>query len=164
MSQRDIARIIIHILRKSGLRLRYSEGFVPRPHISLPNPLPLGFESDEELLYFETIEKLNRDKILQVLNKNSPGGLVFKKIEEVFNKPDWTKYSKSIVEFDIFRIPDIKGIQTNLENATIKGNKISFVFDFGKGGILKALQNATGLDKDSVRKLHFRKKRIVVKD
>ena len=164
LSQRDIARIIIHILRKSGLRLRYSEGFVPRPHISLPNPLPLGFESDEELLYFETIEKLNRDKILQVLNKNSPGGLVFKKIEEVFSKPDWTKYSKSIVEFDIFRIPDIKGIQTNLENATIKGNKISFVFDFGKGGILKALQNATGLDKDSVRKLHFRKKRIVVKD
>jgi len=164
LSQRDIARIIVHILRKSGLRLRYSEGFVPRPHISLPNPLPLGFESDEELLYFETVEKLSTDKILQVLNRNTPEGLIFKKIEDVARRPDWSKFSKSIVGFNMSRIKDTNGIQRQFEAVEIKDNEILFVFDFNKGGILKALQQATGLDKDSVRKLGLKKKRIVARD
>ena len=35
---------------RAGLRIRYSEGFNPRPRLSLPLPRPVGVESQDELL------------------------------------------------------------------------------------------------------------------
>jgi radical SAM-linked protein len=41
---------------RAGLNLRYSQGFNPRPKISLPLPRPVGIESDEEILVLSPIE------------------------------------------------------------------------------------------------------------
>lgn len=35
---------------RAGIRVRHSEGFNPRPKLSLPLPRPVGVESDDELL------------------------------------------------------------------------------------------------------------------
>ena len=40
---------------RAGINLRYSQGFNPRPKISLPLPRPVGIESDEEILVLPTI-------------------------------------------------------------------------------------------------------------
>ena len=40
---------------RAGFNLKYSEGFNPRPRISLPLPRPVGIESDDELATFSLV-------------------------------------------------------------------------------------------------------------
>jgi radical SAM-linked protein len=41
---------------RAGIGLRYSQGFNPRPKLSLPLPRPVGVESDDELLVVRVLE------------------------------------------------------------------------------------------------------------
>jgi radical SAM-linked protein len=41
---------------RAGIGLRYSQGFNPRPKLSLPLPRPVGVESDDELLAVRVLE------------------------------------------------------------------------------------------------------------
>jgi len=50
---------------RAGINVLYSQGFNPRPKISLPLPRPVGVESDEELLCIRTTADL---KGLRVTN------------------------------------------------------------------------------------------------
>ncbi len=50
LSHQETARLFQRALVRSGIRLSYSEGFNPRPRISLPLPRSVGLEGDAELL------------------------------------------------------------------------------------------------------------------
>jgi radical SAM-linked protein len=49
-SHRDVARMWERALRRSGLPVAYSQGFVPHPLLSFGLALPTGCESDGEYL------------------------------------------------------------------------------------------------------------------
>lgn len=54
---------------RAGINVRYSQGFNPRPKLSLPLPRPVGVESDDELLCLQ----INREWCLGSLASAEPG-------------------------------------------------------------------------------------------
>jgi radical SAM-linked protein len=50
LSHAETLRVFQRACVRAGLRIRYSEGFNPRPKLSLPLPRPVGVESDDEML------------------------------------------------------------------------------------------------------------------
>jgi radical SAM-linked protein len=60
VSHAETLKIFQRACVRAGIPLQYSEGFNPRPKLSLVLPRPVGVESDEELLCF----RVNRDSSL----------------------------------------------------------------------------------------------------
>ena len=50
LSHAETLRVFQRACARAGIRVCYSEGFNPRPKLSLPLPRPVGVESDDELL------------------------------------------------------------------------------------------------------------------
>lgn len=62
-------------LRRARLPLRMSQGFNPRPHISLVEPRSVGVTSDAELLDFELGDWMNPDTVLDRIARELPDGV-----------------------------------------------------------------------------------------
>lgn len=50
LSHAETLRLLQRACVRAGINVRYSQGFNPRPKLSLPLPRPVGVESDEEVL------------------------------------------------------------------------------------------------------------------
>jgi radical SAM-linked protein len=62
-------------LRRAALPLRMSQGFNPRPRLSLTEPRSVGIESDAELLEFELADWVNPDSLIASLARQVPEGI-----------------------------------------------------------------------------------------
>jgi radical SAM-linked protein len=62
-------------LRRTGLPLRMSQGFNPRPKMSLVEPRSVGTASEAELLEFELADWVNPDAVLQALRGEVPADI-----------------------------------------------------------------------------------------
>ena len=101
ISHLDMLRLVERIFRKAGIRLKHSEGFTPRPKISMAIPISLGEEAYEEPMDIEFIEELPEDEIMRKINENSPKGLEFVKIEDVEKKSNLaTEYTNVIYKVE----------------------------------------------------------------
>jgi radical SAM-linked protein len=64
LSHAETLKLFQRACVRAGLAIRYSEGFNPRPKLSLPLPRPVGVESDEELLCLRVArEPLTQDQV-----------------------------------------------------------------------------------------------------
>jgi radical SAM-linked protein len=79
----DLHRTLERTMRRANLPLAYSEGFNPRPKITLASALPLGFTSEGEVVDFWLKEALPIKDISMALVKASPPGIIFHQFEEV---------------------------------------------------------------------------------
>lgn len=64
-------------LVRAGVDLRYSQGFNPRPKLSLPLPRSVGVQSDNELLFFSLSDKVqafDTEQITERINTELPCG------------------------------------------------------------------------------------------
>ena len=68
----DLQTLIERALRRSGLPIRYSQGFNPKPRLNLASALPLGFISECELADIYLNNTLSTTIILQKLNAALP--------------------------------------------------------------------------------------------
>ncbi len=93
--------LIVRALRRAGIKLRYSEGYVPRPKVSQSPSLYLGAESDSHILYFETRERYSPEEILRSLREELPDGLEPVCVVEAKCKPDWKKADSALYEIDL---------------------------------------------------------------
>jgi len=50
LSHAETLRLLQRACVRAGINVRYSQGFNPRPKLSLPLPRPVGVESDDEVL------------------------------------------------------------------------------------------------------------------
>ena len=62
-------------LRRAGLPLRMSEGFNPRPRMSLVEPRSVGMASEAEILEFELADWVNPDAVRATLAGQVPAGI-----------------------------------------------------------------------------------------
>ncbi len=145
ISQRDLSKIIVNLLRTSGVNLKYSEGYVPHPRISMPNPLPLGTESEEEYIYFESDEISNPDKTLKNLNGLSMDGLEFFSLRRLDKKPDWK--ALGMAKFEVV-CDDFKN---------------SFTLDLTSTSLFKFLKEKHGLDREQLYLCRIKKLEVVKK-
>ncbi len=86
VSHIDLLRHITRAIRRSGLEVKYSEGFSPHMQLNFGVPLPLGTNSTAEYLTINTEE--NGETFLKRYNAASPDGLKAVNVFEVAKNPN----------------------------------------------------------------------------
>jgi len=71
----DLHRTLERSMRRANLPLVYSQGFTPRPKITLASALPLGYTSEYELADFWLEVDIAVGDVRKVLGKSMPPGL-----------------------------------------------------------------------------------------
>lgn len=79
----DLHRTLERTMRRANLPLAYSQGFNPRPKLTLADALPLGYTSEDELADFWLKEELPPEEIQPALEKAAPPGIEFLSLEPV---------------------------------------------------------------------------------
>lgn len=82
-SHLDLLRFFKRAFRKTGIDLRYSQGFNPHPKLGFAQPLSLGYSGAEELLEFETDTYNEPEKIMELLKPEMPEGLEIKQCDHL---------------------------------------------------------------------------------
>lgn len=71
----EMATIIRRAFRRAGLSVKYSHGFNPSMRMSFDNALPVGMESESEILFIYLEKDLDPQFILEQVNAQLPEGL-----------------------------------------------------------------------------------------
>jgi radical SAM family uncharacterized protein/radical SAM-linked protein len=82
----ELGIIFQRAVKRAGLTARYSQGFNPLMQISFENALPVGMESEEEVLWIYFENGTSPVKIVEALNKELPQGLFITGCSP-FNRP-----------------------------------------------------------------------------
>jgi radical SAM-linked protein len=83
MSHLDMMRALERAIRRSGLRLAFSEGFHPHPKISFAAPLSVGISSEGEIADIELMSSAAADEVSAKLAAHLPEGLRVDRVVEV---------------------------------------------------------------------------------
>lgn len=76
ISHLDLMRVFQRSFKRAGLPLTHTQGFNPRPSVSIALPLSVGIESGCELLDFDLEgEKVDNQEIMLRLNQNVVSGV-----------------------------------------------------------------------------------------
>ena len=76
ISHLDLMRLFQRAFKRAGLPLTHTQGFNPRPSVSIALPLSVGVESSCELLDFDLYgDKIPNDEILDRLNRALVAGV-----------------------------------------------------------------------------------------
>lgn len=98
LSHHDLMRVMGRIASRAGIPIRYSQGFNPRPALSLPCPRPVGVASEDDLLVLAVEDEpsaaqgqsvpaapgqppvrgtMDESELLDRLNRHAPAGMRF---------------------------------------------------------------------------------------
>ncbi len=91
----ELATIVKRAVKRAGLNVKYSQGFNPAMRLSFETALPLGMESEEELLFIYLEKNLKTEQIINMLNITLPQGLLITGCKP-FNKFEKKKSSASL--------------------------------------------------------------------
>ncbi|MBQ7256786.1 MAG: TIGR03960 family B12-binding radical SAM protein [Abditibacteriota bacterium] len=94
----DLMAIFERAVRISGVPVWYSEGFNPHPKISLPMPLPLGAECEEDIFAMRIYYPCDENEILNRLNKALPLDIRLKTVKIIKEEKRISQPTKSIYE------------------------------------------------------------------
>ena len=86
ISHLDLLRFMDRILRKSGIPVKYSQGFHPRPKISLGNPISLGTDAFNEAMDIELREDMTNEELFKRLNNKCVISFEFTKVMDIDGK------------------------------------------------------------------------------
>ena len=86
ISHLDLLRFMERILRKGGIPVKFSQGFHPRPKISLGNPISLGTEAFNEAMDIELKEDMTNEELFERLNNRCVVGFEFTKVIDIDGK------------------------------------------------------------------------------
>jgi radical SAM family uncharacterized protein/radical SAM-linked protein len=71
----ELVNLFLRALRRAGVRVKYSEGFHPKPRVAFDNPLPTGMESEAERMTVTVCEERGAEALAAALNAELPEGL-----------------------------------------------------------------------------------------
>lgn len=87
ISHLDLMRLFQRAFKRAGLKLKHTQGFNPRPSVSIALPLSVGVESVCELLDFELEgESVSNDQICRLLNDSLVEGVAVKAVYDAGKK------------------------------------------------------------------------------
>ena len=94
ISHLDLMSTMQRAFSRAGSRLKYSEGFNPRPQISIALPLSVGASSLCELMDFQLAEEVDITNLKDRLNATMPEGIEVLEIYEPERKNATIKWLK----------------------------------------------------------------------
>ena len=71
----EMANVFVRAFRRSNIRLKYSQGYHPKPKLAFLDALPVGMESHQEYLVINASGATPPEEIVSHLNYNLPEGL-----------------------------------------------------------------------------------------
>lgn len=83
LSHLDLQSTLEFSMRRARLPLELSEGFNPRPRMSLVSPLPLGYTGEREILEITLGDRLPPEEVLSRLQAAVPPGIAIRDVVEV---------------------------------------------------------------------------------
>lgn len=83
LSHLDLMSTLEFSMRRARLPVELSEGFNPRPRMSLVAPLPLGYTGEREILEILLSEPLAPEEVQERLNAAVPRGIAIREVVEV---------------------------------------------------------------------------------
>lgn len=104
----DLQRLFERSLRRSGLPIRYSQGFSPKVRLNLASALPLGYSSQAELLDFWMNGTLPMPEIRAALDSALPVELRILDLQEVSNQLPSLQASLIASDFSIRFPPEME--------------------------------------------------------
>lgn len=83
ISHHDTLRLWERALARAAIPVKFSEGFNPRPRMSLVLPRSVGIASSDELLVIELGEPIDLEEMRARLGEQMPAGMAITRIERV---------------------------------------------------------------------------------
>ena len=108
ISHLDMLRFTDRLLKKAHIPMKYSQGFHPRPKISLGNPVSLGTEAFNEIMDIELSELMSNEEVMERMNSAAVPGFKVNRVETIEDK-------KSIVETYTNAIFEISGDSKDID-------------------------------------------------
>ena len=71
----ELVNLFMRAFRRARIRVKFSEGFHPKPRISFDDPLPIGLESQHETLQVIVGDEVKPADLVRDLNRFLPAGL-----------------------------------------------------------------------------------------
>ena len=101
ISHLDLMRVFQRSFKRAGLPLTHTQGFNPRPSVSIALPLSVGVESGCELLDFDLYgEKIPNEEILERLNAALVAGVKVLKVYDEAAKIKHLAYLDCVVTLE----------------------------------------------------------------
>jgi radical SAM family uncharacterized protein/radical SAM-linked protein len=79
----EMASVFVRAFRRSNIRLKYSEGYHPKPKLNFLDALPVGMESLKEYLVINVSVEVTSAEIVSRLNAHLPEGLKVTNIRDL---------------------------------------------------------------------------------
>lgn len=102
ISHLDIMRLMSRALRRADVAMAYSEGFNPRPRLSLAAPLAVGVTSQAELMDIYLTRPVSPHFLITAVNRQLPKGM---EVLEVYQASPAQSSLQSLVryaEYEVF--------------------------------------------------------------
>ncbi|MCK5674084.1 MAG: TIGR03936 family radical SAM-associated protein, partial [Spirochaetales bacterium] len=75
LSHLNMVNVFSKTLRRSGVLIKYTQGFNPKPKMEFAHPLSLGIESNVEILSITLNTNLKPEILIKSMNQNLPSGV-----------------------------------------------------------------------------------------
>lgn len=108
ISHLDMLRFADRLLKKAHIPMKYSQGFHPRPKISLGNPVSLGTEAFNEMMDIELSEIMSNEEVKERMNSAAVPGFRVNRVETIEDK-------KSIVDTYTNALFEISGLKEDID-------------------------------------------------
>jgi len=141
LSHLNILNVFSKTLRRSGLILKYTQGFNPKPIIEFAHPLSLGIESKVEILSITLNAEINPELLLSTINNNLPLGILITRCSPLEIKTSKRK-KKSLMSLyggSSYLIRPYSGTQYNLDDMLAIYSKENNIYSNVKIGLVNNL-------------------------
>ena len=91
-------RCLERLLRRAGLKLRFSEGFHPKPRMSFPSALALGIKGTDEVMELQLAELISAEELLPRLASHAPPGLSVRSAEVLADGAPKARLHRAVYE------------------------------------------------------------------
>ncbi len=98
VGQLEIIRLFNRLVRRSGLPIRYSQGFHPMPRIQFSPPPPVGVASEAEYVDLELMKKTAPEEVRECLSRSSFPDVRILEVREIPQKS--SSITNAITGFD----------------------------------------------------------------
>ncbi len=127
ISHLDLMRAMTKAIKRSGLKIWYTEGFNPHAYIVFPLPLTLGIESESECVDIRVEDSVTAWEVKERLFDQMPEGLDLVSVEVPFCDAKEIRYGRYSVSLDFENENDAasfcKQAKTAVENGGLKCEK-----------------------------------------
>ena len=100
ISHLDLMRSMTKAIKRSGLKVWYTEGYNPHAYITFPLPLSLGIESESECVDIRVEDGVTAWEVKERLFDQMPEGLDLVSVEEPFCNAKEIRYGRYVITLD----------------------------------------------------------------